>query len=393
MKKMTLFFTLFVSLSAFATKFEVVYRFQGGNDGNAPFAGLAVGLDGDLYGTTRWGGTDNDGTVFKVSPGGQETILYNFTGQADGANSWNNLVMDSQGNFYGSTITSSSGMGTLFEITPQGNFTTLYTFQGPPNDVTYAYGPLAMDSEGNLYGVGPGGASTNCISEIGEDCGAVFMLTPGGQESILYNFTGFPDGMDPEGPLVLESGVLYGTTPNGGDQSCESGFGCGILYALDLSTDTETIVHTFEGSDGSIPQGLVADAKGHLYGGASGGAGGGVVFEFVDGKKGWTESILRNFGEGGDVEDPRGGLLLVPGGDIYLASLGARKAGERGGAVVKLTRSGSDTILHGFSQAGEYAGPPNYGVVSENGWLYGTTRGTLCQGGIDYCGIVFRVKP
>jgi uncharacterized repeat protein (TIGR03803 family) len=89
---------------------------------------LAVGLDGDLYGTTRWGGTDNDGTVFKVSPGGQETILYNFTGQADGANSWNNLVMDSQGNFYGSTITSSSGMGTLFEITPQGNFTTLYTF-------------------------------------------------------------------------------------------------------------------------------------------------------------------------------------------------------------------------------------------------------------------------
>ncbi len=245
----------------------VLHFFRFAGDGSGPLAGLTMDAAGNFYGTTDFGGPSNRGTVFKVAPGGHETVLHAFTGGADGSIPTGGVIMDKHGNLYGDTLG-----GTIFKITPNGNFSVLHSFTGGA-DGSAPQGGLIMDKQGALYGTTTKGGGS-C------DCGVVFKLTPDGTETVLHTFTGRSDGADPTNSLIMDrQGVLYGVTHGGGR------FHLGTVFQL--SPDgTETVLHSFAGSpDGASPKTSLILSMNKLYGTTSqGGTGGcnggcGVVFE------------------------------------------------------------------------------------------------------------------
>jgi uncharacterized repeat protein (TIGR03803 family) len=163
----------------------VLYSFTGGADGSEPYAGLVMDTLGNLCGTTRSGGSSGFGTVYKVNiKTKQETVLYNFTGQPDGGTPLSGLVMDQLGNLYGTTFAGgSSNVGTVYKVNIKTKQeTVLYSFAGDPDAGEPVYGNLLMDKSGNLYGTTQGGGSSNR--------GAVWELSANGTETVLYSFTG-----------------------------------------------------------------------------------------------------------------------------------------------------------------------------------------------------------
>jgi uncharacterized repeat protein (TIGR03803 family) len=252
-----------------AGKETVLYRFTGtGEDGLNPFAGVVRDPSGNLYGTLTYGGASGAGTVFKVDPAGQETILYSFTGGADGGQSYAGLIRDSAGNLYGTTASGGSGSGgVIFKLDPSGAETVLYNFTGP--DGAGPLSGLIRDSAGNLYGTTQGGGAS--------EFGTVFKLSPTGTETVLYSFAGGTDAQYPAYASLVgdKSGNLFGVTDSGGS------YGLGAVFEVD-NTGKETVLHSFAGTDGKFPYGtLVRDPKGNLYGTTYGGGayGGGVVFK------------------------------------------------------------------------------------------------------------------
>jgi len=206
----------------------VLYAFcpewqNGCTDGSEPMAGVVRDADGNLYGTTYYGGTYNSGAVFELTPAGTETVLHSFEGGADGEYPSADLLRDAQGNLYGTTL------GTIFEITAAGVENVLYTFQGPPDAIGSQAG-LTRDARGNLYG-------TTVYGGVYDE-GAVFKLTYSKKqktyiEQVLYSFTGGTDGANPYSKLVMDkAGNLYGTTEQGGDLSDCYGRGCGTVFEL-----------------------------------------------------------------------------------------------------------------------------------------------------------------
>ncbi|HEV2381129.1 MAG TPA: choice-of-anchor tandem repeat GloVer-containing protein [Terriglobia bacterium] len=264
----------------------VLHTFTGGTDGASPYSGLVRSAAGDLYGTTSGGGStscgnsNGCGTVFRIDLTGKETVAYRFRGSSDGANPEAGLIRDAAGNFYGTTgAGGSQGAGTVFKIGSTGQEQVLYSFEGGSDGATPDSG-LIRDSAGNLYGTTFFGGETPCPG----GCGTVFKLDTTGKETVLYSFSGPPDGSYPSGSLVMDAaGNLYGATSEGGSStSCGEGKqGCGTVFKLDTA-GKETVLHSFTGgTDGAAPTGgLVIDAAGNLYGTAS--AGGnynqGVVF-------------------------------------------------------------------------------------------------------------------
>jgi uncharacterized repeat protein (TIGR03803 family) len=270
---------------------------------------LAQGRDGNLYGTARNGGTSDMGTVFKVTPSGTVTTLYNFSG-SDGANPTGGLSLGLDGNFYGTTsLGGTNNLGTIFKITPAGALTTLHTFTGsdgsgpigapvlgkngsfygttcgfnPPwtgysitssgafktlNNATppCSFAPFALGNDGNLYG-------TSQVGGLSYE-GTVFRMTPSGVITVLYNFDN-THGAYLYSPVVAgNDNFLYGTTSGGG-----SG-GAGVVFKLSAGGQI-TLLHQFDengSTDGGTPfAGLVAASDNKLYGATSGGASVGSV--------------------------------------------------------------------------------------------------------------------
>ena len=184
---------------------------KSGTDGQIPYAGLIQGSDGNFYGTTYFGGANGFGTVFKLTPSGTETVLYSFAGGSDGEHPYGGVTQGSDGNFYGTTYQGgTSGYGTVFKLTPSGTETILYNFAGGSSDGAYPEAGVIQGSDGNFYGTTlQGGAS---------GLGIVFELTPSGTETILHAFAGgSSDGANPGANLVQGSdGNLYGSTAAGG---------------------------------------------------------------------------------------------------------------------------------------------------------------------------------
>ena len=188
---------------------SVLYSFGTGIDGQNPYAGLIQDASGNLYGTTLYGGTNNLGTVFKVTPAGVETVLYSFGTGTDGHLPLAGLIQDASGNLYGTTYTGgTNNLGTVFKVTPAGVETVLYSF-GTGTDGQYPRAGLIQDASGNLYGTTFEGG-TNGL-------GTVFKVTPVGVETVLYSFGAGIDGQYPYARLIQDaSGNLYGTTFQGG---------------------------------------------------------------------------------------------------------------------------------------------------------------------------------
>ncbi len=264
----------------------LLYSFDG-THGAAPYAGLIQDSTGNLYGTTYSGGANNLGTVFKLTPPTSpattwtETVLYSFSGNNDGANPRAGLIRDSAGNLYGTTSiggASGLGYGTVFKLTPGGAETVLHSFGGG-SDGVHPYAGVIQDSAGNLYGTTYGGGANTL--------GTVFRITPAGAETVLYSFSGgYFDGATPRAGLIQDSaGNLYGTTSAGG----AFGFGTVFKLAPPPSTTvtywTESVLYSFFSSpDGAYPYaGLIQDNAGNFYGTTSAGGpmGGGTVFEFT----------------------------------------------------------------------------------------------------------------
>lgn len=206
----------------------ILHQFTNGADGGNPLAGVIRDSAGNLYGTTNMGGNtacnSGCGVVFKIDPTGVETVLYSFSGGVDGFYPNGGLVRDGAGNLYGTTyFGGTTGDGTVFKLTPSGVKTVLYNFVGQPADGALPVGNLIRDTAGNLYGTTFGGGIRSF--------GTVYKVDKNGKETVLYKFKSKPDGQWPAAGLTRDSaGNLYGTTVYGG--SCSQTTGCGIVFKI-----------------------------------------------------------------------------------------------------------------------------------------------------------------
>ncbi len=356
----------------------VLYSFTGGADGGYPYSGVIRDAAGNLYGTTTYGGGADLGVVYKVDATGHETVLHSFTGAADGGHPNAGLILDAKGNLYGTTVNSGVGFaGVVFRMDPMGNETVLHSFSG--EDGVEPYGGVIGDGAGNLYGTTfYGGASDN---------GVVYKLDAKGKETVLYNFTAGPDGGEPQAGVIRDAeGNLYGTTLFGGTGDCP--FGCGVVYKLD-ATGQESVLHAFtggaDGANGNADPGLIRDAEGNLYGATSNGGGpdsAGVVFELDPAGQ---ESVLYTFPGGSDGANPHSGVTSDGKGNLYGATYFGGPANA--GVVYQVDATGHETVLYRFT-GGADGQNPNGGVIRDPaGNLYGTT----VHGGIGY-GVVYQVN-
>jgi uncharacterized repeat protein (TIGR03803 family) len=385
---------------------NALYSFSGGSDPKFPYAGLIFDKAGNLYGTTEFGGTNNQGTVFEINPQSNgswtETVLYNFTGSADGGQPYGGLVLDAAGNLYGTTnfggnSNCNNGCGTVFKLTPGSsgwNETVLYAFTGG-SDGREPYARLLSDASGNLYGTTLLGGNIGSTCSTG--CGTVFKLTPGASgwtESVLYAFQGGADGASPYAALAHDAaGNLYGTTNSGG----ASGFGVVFKLTLGATGWTESVLRAFTSKyGGTNPYGdLILDAAGNLYGTTyQGGAGYGVVFQLQLNSKGqWTEHVLHAFGNTPSA-NPVAGLVMDAQGNLYGTTiLGATQTSCGGGCgtLFKLSPTSGTawtyTVIHTFGKGTDGFHPTGDLVLDASGNMYGTTQ----AGGAQGSGLVFEI--
>jgi len=318
---------------------SILHTFTAPPDGATSYVGLLRDSSGVFYGETLNGGSNGAGIIFKLTPPPtacaavlcpwHETILHQFSGgSGDGANPYGDLIEDSSGNIYGTTMGGgSAGSGTVFKLDSAGNESILYSF-GPPPDGANPYGALLRDQAGNLYGTTSSGGTSNA--------GTVFELSPSGsgwtEQPLLYEFTGGSNGGAPFAGLIAdEQGNLYGTTYFGGDLHC----GCGVVFELSPSpngTWSEMVLYTFTGvPDGGNPEAaLIRDTSGNLYSTTSqggiatgcpfGSVGSGTVFELSPNGSGWTESILYRFTGGADGSNPFNPVTMDVHGNLYGAA-------------------------------------------------------------------------
>jgi hypothetical protein len=342
-----------VSTASAEWKEKVLYNFHGAPDGATPVGGVVSDEQGNLYGAAEGGAnacptTGDCGVVYQLSlpkqKGGAwtESILYTFKGDnyGDGANPQGGVILDAEGNLYGTTAYGGGssctflgtvvGCGIVYELSPPSRRgeswteTVLYSFQGK-KDGQLPVGDLVFDAAGNLYGATYfGGGHGRCDAPFHKHCGTIFELSPpttrGGKwtEQVLYGFKGLGagDGSLPNGGLILDSkGAIYGTTYLGGVQGpCSDETGCGIVFKLTPPGSkggawTKMTLHLFNGKNGFCPaSGVVFDGAGNLYGTTSFGPGPyGLVFELKkpSGKvHAWEETVLDAFSGGNDGKDP-----------------------------------------------------------------------------------------
>src|ERR1039458_557267 len=356
----------------------VLYSFTGGADGSGPQAGVIGDSAGNLYGTTEIGGAVGWGVVFKLDKSGHETVLYSFTGGADGGEPAAGVIRDSAGNLYGTATYSSAGTGVVYKLDSTGHETVLFTFTGTLSggDGNVPWAGVIRDSAGNLYG------TTLLSGTAGQ--GVVYKLDTTGHETVLYSFTGGADGGNPSAGVIRDSaGNLYGTTQRGGTANA------GVVYKVD-STGHETVLYTFTGgADGGDPwSGVIRGSAGNLYGTTQvgGTAGAGVVYKLdTTGHETVLYSFTGGFTGGPGGGYPSAGVIGHWAGNLYGTTYQGDTAGK--GTVYKLDSAGHETVLCSFP-AGADGENPYAGVIGDSaGNLYGTTQ----NGGTASAGVVYKL--
>jgi len=343
------------------------------SDGSGPAASLVLGTDGNFYGTTPGGGAYNKGTVFKITPAGVETVLYSFSGYnssnppaSDGAGPAASLILGTDGDFYGTTEyggaygSSVGGYGTVFKITPGGSETVLHSFSGynssnpSASDGANPTASLILGADGNFYGTTVlGGAHGPNIG-----LGTIFKITPNGTESVFYSFDSYPgDGAGPAASLILGSdGNFYGTTEYGGN-------GDGTVFKI-TPAGSETVLYSFlGGSDGYYPlASLLQGSDGNFYGTTEYGGtySSGTIFKVTPSG---SETVLYSFGsQTGDGGNISAGLILGSDGGLYGTSVQGGSAGNHG-TVYRFSESSSAPILKSLSPSSKDAGGPAFTLI------------------------------
>jgi uncharacterized repeat protein (TIGR03803 family) len=386
-----------------ADKYKALHAFHV-TDGANPDASLILDAAGNLYGTTYYGGAHRHGTVFKLAPSADgswtESVLHSFNGSTHQEGPTASLIFDAAGNLYGTTLEGgdlqclSLGCGTVFKLTPNadGSWTesVLHTFHGGDGELPRA--GLIFDVAGSLYGTTQDGGT--------HKGGTVFKLTPNADgswtETVLHSFNG-SDGRVPLAGLIFDAaGNLYGTTSEGGNYKACPRIGCGLVFKLTPNTHgswTESVLHSFNGIDGAIPvAGLIFDAAGNLYSTTSqGGAHNlGNIFKLTANADGsWTESVLHSF-NGIEALNLPAGLIFDALGNLYSTTI--EGGAHNLGNVIKLApkTDGSWTYSSIYVFQGKPAsGPFGSLVLGSAGTLYGTTAG--CGTGCK--GVVYQITP
>ena len=312
------------------------------------------------------------------------SIIHNFTNTGtDGATPYGGPILDGKGNLYGTTyLGGSDGNGSVYRLSPSGSsweYKSLYSFGNLPDGAGPAFGSLAMGPGGSLFGTTEGGGYFGTVFEI---CSCK------GHEVQIHQFGHGTDGAQPIGGVVRDSaGNLYGTTSLGGTS------GNGTIYKETLSkgTWTESVIYNFTGGkDGaSPPAGVTLDAQGNLYGTTSlGGANGdGVVYKLSPHGSGWKQTVLHTFRGQSDGQNPVGGVVLDHAGNLYGTTFDGGVNG--GGTVYKLSpSSGKWRFKTLYSFTGSYGGPYNK-LTLANGNIYGATEAEGANG----LGSVFKLTP
>jgi uncharacterized repeat protein (TIGR03803 family) len=401
---------LFAGL-AHGQTFSVIYSFFGGSDGASPQAGLTVDDRGNLYGTSVRGGDGGGGTVFKMVHQGSGwlfTPLFSFDlrSSSNGIDPQAAVVIGPNGSLYGTTEIGgvdgqgceSYGCGVVYNLRPPARATAsalglwtetvLYRFTGNP-DGAHPEAAIVFDQAGNIYGTTLQGGSSGW--------GTAYELLPadgGWSARVLYSFTNGNDGGYLTGSLIFDhAGKLYGLASSGGP------YGNGTVFQLSPSGSfwTESTLYGFpgQGQNGVGPTGgLIFDASGNLYGGTSSGGSndGGTAFELTPQPNGsWTYRVLYNFiFSGTTTPGPLCSLTMDTAGNLYGTTFGDGAYGF--GSVFKLTPSGGSwtyTDLHDFTGGDDGRYPAGSVIFDQAGNLYGTTTG----GGTFGYGVVFEITP
>lgn len=371
------------TLPARAQSYTVLYTFTGGADGSRPFAGLIRDAAGNLYGTTANGGYLNGcggfgcGTVFKLDNARHLKVLYTFSGEQDGAEPVSGLITGPAGDLFSTTESGGYSVGVVFKLAKAGQESVLYAFSGG-SDGYWPDGGVVQDAAGNLYG-------TTFFGGIRNN-GVVFKVDPTGKETVLHSFAGNPDGANPLAGLIRDTaGNLYGVTEFGGNPGCSGGSGCGTAFKIDARGIYSTLYSFIGQPDGGLPEGrLIMDSAGNLYGTTySGGAVGfGTVFKLDPTGK---ETILYSFATGANGTNPRAALVRDAHGNLY----GTTVLGGVGfGTVFKLDPAGNETVLYSFTGGADGARPYCNLILDNLGNLYGTTS----IGGTYGWGVVFKLS-
>jgi uncharacterized repeat protein (TIGR03803 family) len=399
--------------------FTPLYSFTNGIDGSIPDASLIQASDSFLYGVTGAGGTNGNGAVFQISTNGSLTPLYSFTGSIDGGYPYASLIQAGDGSLYGTTrYGGTNGDGTVFQITTNGSFTSVYSFTGG-NDGAYPVAGLVQSGNGFLIGTASaGGVNGN---------GTVFMInTNGWHFAPLSLFTGGDDGADPNASLIqAANGNFYGTSTAGGFADN------GTIFMLDplqlaprefaftataggpIPSTNAVLINlgaaslnwsaanspwlNFSPSNGALAPGASLPVTMSSTAAADGLPPGNYSLApiFTNWSDGLAQSIQVNYNAllsplvsfpGSDGADPYSPLIQAADGNLYGTT--ANGGNNNYGTVFRITPAGAATILYSFTGGNDGANPYAGLVQAGNGWLYGTTE----YGGTNGDGAIFQIS-
>ncbi|HKF02451.1 MAG TPA: choice-of-anchor tandem repeat GloVer-containing protein [Candidatus Sulfotelmatobacter sp.] len=374
----------FFAVSASAQTYTKLYTWPEDtrNDTGIGLAGLMTqGRDGNVYGTVGDDNSNAAGSAFKMTTSGAFSRIYSFCSLAkcaDGSQPWGGLSLGKDGNFYGTTMWGGSlSSGTVFKLTPAGALTTVWNFDNGPDGAAPWYPPLQSLIDGDFYGV----SST----QYGGDYGAFYKLvptaTPPYKESVPINFN-YTNGNDPNLPTQGTDGNYYGSTLSGGTK------GLGLVYRT-TAAGVETIFHNFTGyagnQDGANPIGAMVEGNDGAYYGVTwlgGSSNLGTIFKVTSNG---TYTLLHSFTGRPDGAYPRSGLILGSDGSLYGTTLNGGTAND--GTIYKVALSGQVTVLYNFcSQTGCADGfsPVIPLLQHTNGKFYGSTSGNSLGGSYFY---------
>jgi uncharacterized repeat protein (TIGR03803 family) len=394
-------FCIIITAAMQAQTYTVIASFDSTN-GRLPQTSLVQGVDGNFYGTTMIGA--GYGNVFRVTPSGQLTSIYDFCSLPNCSDGWQPnaaLALGPNGNFYGTTTVGGGNLGacegpacgTVFEITPSGQLTTLHSFCSLPNCVDGAVpqAGLVLGSDGNFYGTTSSGGKYNSR-------GTVFRISPTGTFKSLYSFcskANCADGADPSTALIEgRNGNFYGTTYDGGAINCpffDDTFGCGTIFEITPS-GTLTTLFNFGTVAGLLQSPVIQAANGNLYGTSPDGGAGlcnygcGTVFELTPTGK-FTR--LYSFCTQEDCPDgayPFAALIQATDGQLYGSTSTAGTGGS--GTLFSISPEGSFDTLYSFQFSNDGLEPEGAMFQATDGSFFGVTNG----GGAENQGVVFQLS-
>jgi uncharacterized repeat protein (TIGR03803 family) len=396
-------FCIGAMVPAFAQTLTTLVTFNGFNGAKPQFGALVQGLNGSLYGTTFYGGAYKQGTVFELKTSGELTTIYNFCAQKackDGANPDSGLVLGPNGDLYGTTNGGgSNNSGTVFEINPITSLglTTLYNFCSQPlcSDGEIPTDSLILGPDGNFYGTTFVGGESGFYSN-----GTVFRMTPAGQLTTLHQFCSSVnglvclDGATPYGGLThAKDGNYYGMTYTGGTSDA------GVIYRVSPSGQFSTVYSfctTKPCTNGNPAATLMQSANGSQYGTSYDGNLAGAIFEFRNGVGVKNLYYFCQLAECADGSYPSGTLLRGTDGNFYgtTTSGGVHPCNGSCGTLFEITPTGALTTLYRFcSQANCADGKRPEGSLMQatDGNFYGVTYSGGDLACLDGCGTAFRL--